>query len=92
MAQRLPRRLSPKAKYRLVRAGADERVRTLVKTAGVTDPDDLISQVTALGGTVRSFDHETGLLTVDLPAVQLGNLAEVRGVVHVDAEDVYRPS
>lgn len=92
MAQRLPRRLSPKAKYRLVRAGADERVRSLVKTAGVTDPDDLLSRVAALGGTMRSWDRETGLLTVDLPAVQLGNLAELDGVVQVDAEDAYRPS
>jgi len=92
MAQRLPRRLSSKAKYRLVRAGADERVRTLVKTAGVSEPDDLLSRVAALGGRTRSWDQETGLLTVDLPAVQLANLAELDGVVHVDTEDVYRPS
>ncbi|WP_210479397.1 hypothetical protein [Naasia sp. SYSU D00948] len=92
MAQRLPRRLSPQAKYRLIRAGADERVRSLVKTAGVADPEDLASRVVALGGTVRSWDRETGLLTVDLPAAQLGNLAELNGVVHVDAGDVYRPS
>jgi hypothetical protein len=32
------------------------------------------------------------LLTVELPAVQLGNLAELDGVVQVDADDVYRPS
>ncbi|SDZ24590.1 hypothetical protein SAMN05660209_05162 [Geodermatophilus africanus] len=92
MAQRLPRKLSPKAKLRLVRAGVDERVRTLVKTAGVADPDDLVSRVTALGGTTRSWDRETGLLTVDLPAVQLGNLAELDGVVQVDADDGYGPS
>jgi hypothetical protein len=92
MGQRLPRRLSPKAKYRLLRAGADDRVRTLVAVAAVADSDDLISRVTALGGTARSWNRETMLLTVDLPAVQLGNLAELDGVVHVDAEDVYRPS
>jgi hypothetical protein len=89
MAQRLPRRLSPRARYRLVRAGADERVRTVVKVAAVADSDELISRVTALGGTARSWDRETGLLTVDLPAVQLGELAELDGVVHVDAGDVY---
>ena len=89
MAQRLPRRLSPRARYRLVRAGADERVRTLVEVAAVADSDELISRVTALGGTARSWDRETGLLTVDLPAVQLGELAELDGVVHVDAGDVY---
>ncbi len=92
MAQRLPRRLSPKARYRLVRAGADERVRTLVKVAAVADPDELIGRVAALGGTVLSWDRETGLLTADLLAVQLGRLAELDGVVHVDAGDVYRPS
>jgi hypothetical protein len=90
MAQRLPRRLSPRAKYRLVRAGADERVRTLVSVAAVADSDDLISRVAALGGTARSWNSETGLLTVDMPAAELGNLAELDGVVHVDAGDVYR--
>ena len=91
MAQRLPRRLSPKAKYRLVRAGADERVRTLVSVARIADSDELISRVSALGGTPQSWDSETGLLTVDMPAVELGHLAELDGVVHVDAGDVYRP-
>jgi hypothetical protein len=91
MAQRLPRRLSPKAKYRLVRAGADERVRTLVRVAGVADSDELIRRVTALGGTAQSWDSETGLLTVDLPAVELGKLAELDGVVQVDTGDMYRP-
>jgi hypothetical protein len=91
MAQHLSRRLSPKAKYRLVSAGADERVRALVRVAGVADSHDLISRVTALGGTAQSWDGETGLLTVDVPAAELGALAELDGVVHVDAEDVYRP-
>ena len=90
MAQRLPRRLSPKAKYLLVRADADERVRTLVSVAAIADSDDLISRVTALGGAAQSWNSETGLLTVDMPATQLGNLAELDGVVHVDAGDVYR--
>ena len=92
MVQRLPRRLSPKAKYTLVRAGVGERVPTLVSVAAVADPDDLMSRVAALGGTARSWNSETGLLTVDMPAVQLGYLAELDGVVHVDAGDVYRPS
>jgi hypothetical protein len=92
MAQRLPRRLSPKAKYRLVRAEGDERVSTLVTVAAIADSDDLMRQVAALGGTARSWNRETGLLTVELPAAQLGELAELSGVVHVDADDVYRPS
>src|SRR5688572_21446905 len=68
MAQRLPRRLSPKAKYLLVRADADDRVRTLVSVAAIADSDDLISRVTALGGAAQSWNRETGLLTVDMPA------------------------
>jgi hypothetical protein len=92
MVQRLPRRLSPKAKQRLVRAGAGDNVRALVSVAGVTDSDDLIGRLSALGGTVGSWDQETGLVTVDLPAAQLGHLAELSGVVHVDADDLYRPS
>jgi hypothetical protein len=92
MVQRLPRRLGPRARYRLIRAGSDEQVRTLVKTAGVPDSDDLFRRVAALGGTVRSWDRETGLLTVDLPAVQLANVAELDGVAFVDAEDSFSAS
>ena len=90
MVQRLPRRLSPKAKQRLVRAGPDDDVRALVSVAA--GADDLIDRVAALGGTVQAWDRETGLLSVDLPAAQLGHLAELSGVVHVDADDLYRPS
>jgi len=91
MAQRLPRRLSPKAKYRLVTAGADERVRTIVSVATTGDSDGLMSRVADLGGTTQSWDAATGLLTVDLPAAELGNLAELDGVVQVDTGDIYRP-
>lgn len=91
MVERLPRRLSPRAKYRLARAGADERVRTLVTVAPPTASDTLLDGVTALGGAVQSWDRETGLITIDLPAAQLGRLAELSGVVQVDADDRYQP-
>lgn len=91
MTQRLPRNLSPKAKHRLIRAGTDDRVRSVVMVAATTDSDDLTRGVAALGGTAQSWSGETRLLTVELPAVQLGNLAELNGVVHVDADDIYRP-
>ncbi|MCO1654147.1 hypothetical protein [Pseudonocardia humida] len=90
MVQRLPRTLSPRAKHRLVRAGADERVRTLVRVAPTADPDDLLARVAGLGGAVSSWSPETGLLAVELPAARLGGLAELDGVVHVDADDAYR--
>lgn len=91
MTKRLPRNLSPKAKYRLIRAEADERVRTVVMVAPTANSECLSRDVAALGGTTRSWSDETRLLTVELPAVQLGNLAELDGVVHVDADDIYRP-
>lgn len=92
MMQRLPRNLSPKAKRWLVRATTDDdRVRSVVMVAATADSDDLTRGVAALGGTAQSWSGETRLLTVELPAVQLGNLAELNGVVHVDADDIYRP-
>lgn len=89
MSPRLPRRLSPKAKKQLLDAGSEDRARALVKTAGVTDPDDLVDRVSSLGGTVVFWDQETGLLTVELPAVELGTLAELDDVVQVDTDDAY---
>jgi hypothetical protein len=92
MVQGLPEALSPKARYRLLRAGAGERVRALVAVTAATDVDDLTARVAALGGTAGSWSRETGLLTVELPAVQLGKLAELNGVVHVEADELYRQS
>lgn len=92
MTQQLPRNLSPRAKRRLVRATTrDDRVRSVVMVAATADSEDLTRSVAALGGTAQSWSGETGLLTVELPAAALGNLAELNGVVHVDADDVYRP-
>ncbi len=91
MDERLPRNLSPRAKRRLVRAAAGEQVRSLVQVAATADPDALARRVAALGGTTRSYSGETRLLTVDIPATGLGGLAELDGVVHVDADDRYRP-
>ncbi len=88
---RLPRDLSPKAKHRLIRAGTGDRVRTVVMVAASADSEDLTRGVAALGGTAQSWSGETRLLTAELPAGQLGNLAKLDGVVHVDADDVYRP-
>ena len=91
MARRLPRALSPQARYRLLRAAAGERVRCLVRVGPTGDVEDLTRRIGRLGGTTGFWNPETGLLTVELPAVQLGELAELDGVVQVDADAAYGP-
>lgn len=88
--QRLPRNLSPRAKRRLMQAEAGEQVRTLVKVAASVDSAAVADGAAAIGGTTGSWSEATRLLAVQLPAVQLGRLAELDGVVHVDADDLYR--
>jgi hypothetical protein len=88
----LPQNLSPKARKRLLTAGAGDVSRALVQVAPTADPAELGRQVTALGGTVHSWLDETSLLSLELPTSRLVELAALDGVVYVETGEPYRSS
>ncbi|CAN5906091.1 hypothetical protein BH23ACT10_BH23ACT10_19900 [soil metagenome] len=89
MAHRLPSNLSPKAKKLLLTADAGQPVRALVQVAPTADTDVVELDVAALGGTVAATMGHTGLLSCDLPAGRLGELAGISGVVYVETGEIY---
>ena len=91
MTERLPRNLSPKAKWLLLEADDRAVVTALVKVGVAADREDLERRVTDLGGRVRSWSPGTGLVALELPAGQLGELAGLDGVVYVETGEAYRP-
>lgn len=89
MRHRLPSNLSPKAKKLLLTADAGQSVRALVQVAPTADTELVELDVAAIGGTVAAAMGHTGLLSCDVPAGRLGELAGIAGVVYIEAGEVY---
>lgn len=89
MQQRLPSNLSPKAKKLLLTADEQQHVRVLLQLAPTADTDSVASRIAEIDGTIDSWMHDTGLLSLDVPAARLGDLAGIDGVVYVETAEVY---
>jgi len=90
MKRRLSGRLGPRAKKTALTAAAGETVTVTVEVAPGTDPQILSRAVEEVGGTVRSFLAEAHLLTAELPAGRLEELADVEGIVQVEVRATWR--
>lgn len=89
MQHRLPSNLSPKAKRLLLTADSRQPVRALVQVAPSADVGEIEQRIGAIGGTTQSLMRDTRLLSLDVPAGQLGELAGIDGVVYVEAGEAY---
>lgn len=89
MKTRLSGRLSPAAKKQLL-TGAGRPVQALLQVAPVADLPALCEQLAALGAAAGSWMEETRLLSAEVPADRLAEVAELEGVVYVDAATAYR--
>ena len=89
MTRRFSRKLSPKAKRALLLGEPGERVSCLLQIAPSQDVEALRRDVESFGGTVGSWMKETNLMSVELDASKLPRLAELRGVIHIEAEARY---
>jgi len=65
-------------------------VNALLQVAPTADLPALRTSLEACGGRVGSWMEETRLLSVELPAGQLGEVADLPGVVYVDAATAWR--
>lgn len=89
MRHRLPANLSPKAKKLLLTSETREPVRALVQVAATADADTVEHGIAALGGTVGSWMRDSGLLSCEVPAGRLGELAAITGIVYVETGEAY---
>jgi len=90
VGQSLSKHLGPSAKRIAMRSRGDERVSTLILVAPSIDRQAFQGQVAAHGGTVQSWMPEASLVTVEIGAKHLSELADMQGVVYVEAGQNYR--
>ena len=89
MKRRLSKRLSPKAKKLCLQSGTDEPVSGLIRVSATVDEESLRTAIESRGMVVRSWLKEANLVTVDASVGQLSELAELDGVVYVEADERY---
>ncbi len=87
----LPRNLGSRAKREVLRSSEGQIVLCVAELAPNTTPKALELELQALEVKVRSWSATTRLLTVELPAARLVDLAALNGVVYVDLAQQYTP-
>lgn len=90
MSLPLSKRLSPSAKKIVLRATGDEKVSSLVQVAPSINYAAFCQGVQQRGGAVRSWLPEANLATVEIGVSHLSELADMNGVVYVEAGQTYR--
>ena len=91
MSNPLSNRLAPSAKKLQMRSSESDRVSSLVQVAPSIDPETFRREVAARGGVIRSWIDQANLITIEIAARRLSELADLAGVVYVEAAQTYRP-
>jgi hypothetical protein len=73
----------------LLTADEQQQVRALVQIAPTADPRELEHRIAELGGSIDSWMPDTSLVSLDVPAARLGELASIDGVVYVETGEAY---
>ncbi len=89
MKRRLSPRLSPQAK-KLIMQSPDEQVTGILEIGSTGDLQHVRSAIEACGGHVRDNLPDSKLLTFDIGAQQLADVAELDGVVYVSTQERYQ--
>lgn len=90
MKRRLSKRLSPKAKKLCLQSSMEEPVSGLISVSAMVDEASLRTAIESRGIVIRSWLKEARLVTVDASVGQLPELAELDGVVYIEAGEAYR--
>ncbi|MCP4898598.1 MAG: hypothetical protein GY906_16620 [bacterium] len=90
MKSRLSKRLSPKAKKLALLGEEGQRVKAFVQLAPQADIDSLRDEIAGLRGLVTASMVETRSLSVEVDVDQLEKVANLKGVLYVDAGSRFR--
>ncbi len=88
---RLPRNLGPRAKHQLICNSAKQNVLCTVEIASNLTPTAIKEDLNALEVTIRYWSSTTHLLTVELPANRLLDLAVLKDIIFVELAQQYTP-
>jgi hypothetical protein len=89
MKAKLSSRLSPGAKKQLLSAREGEVLHSLLQVAPTANVPGLCQELEAVGAAVRSWMEETRLMSIDIPAERLADVADLQGVTYVEAGTKY---
>jgi hypothetical protein len=87
----LSRRLAPSAKKVLLHSPRHATVASLVQVAPSIDPEAFRLKVEQAGGSIRSWLAGASVVSVEIEAGRLSELADLPGVVYVETGQPYRP-
>lgn len=90
MKAKLSSRLSPTAKKQLLSAREGDMCQGLLQIAPAADVPSLRRDLAAVGASVQSWMEETRLMSVQVPAERLGEVADLQGVTYVEAAGKYQ--
>jgi hypothetical protein len=90
MTQALSQRLGPRAKRIALRGPASLRVSGLVEVGACVRREAFERAIHQLGGTIRSWPEGQRVTTVEIDAGQLSALADLTGVMYVEAGETCR--
>jgi len=74
-----------------LRSKGNETVSSLVQVTPSLDSAAFQRDVERAGGNIRSWLLESNLVSVDIDATRLSELADLPGVVYVETGQPYRP-
>ncbi|MDJ0608845.1 MAG: hypothetical protein QNJ67_07690 [Kiloniellales bacterium] len=88
---RLPRNLGPRVKRELLTAPADSTLICAAELSPKVSGEQLEAKMVEFGGKVRSHSADARLITIEIPAARLRDLAAMQGVVYVELAQTYTP-
>jgi|GEM_PF-4577230 len=84
MKQRLPRSLGPKAKRFILKEAPDAVASCMVEFAPNAERNAVDTKLKQLNGKIRSWDASSRIMTVEIPAAKLPELANLDLIVYVE--------
>ena len=90
MKRKLTKRLSPKAKRLYLQATPGEQVACLIQISPTADTEALRHDLETHGAVIRSWMDFEHLVTVEVDATQLTEVAELDGVIYLEAGERYQ--
>ena len=89
MKRRLPKNLSPQLKARYLKAQPTDLIQVFIQIASPTVWSDLRPQLDAQGVRIGPWINELQLLSAQIPASHLLQVATLKGIVYIEADSRY---
>jgi hypothetical protein len=91
MNYKLSNKLSPRAKKAMLMAGEGQRLSCLLQVSPSRNVQKLRRELEEMGGSIKSWTEETHLMSVEMDASHLSDMADLEGVVYIETGERCAP-